>query len=64
VVVLNDQREPREAAAPDSGMRSDGNGCLPLAPRSGSPSSRSSLNLVVAHLLQVERPAPLAVPRA
>src|SRR5438445_12020716 len=31
----NDEREPREAAAPGSRMQYDRNGCLPLAPRSG-----------------------------
>jgi hypothetical protein len=29
----NEEREPREAAAADSRMRSELNGCLPLAPR-------------------------------
>src|SRR5258706_12803739 len=34
--VVNAKRKPREAAAKDSRMQFERNGCLPLAPRSGS----------------------------
>ena len=34
--AVNDEREPREAAASDSGLKPERNGCLPLAQRSGS----------------------------
>src|SRR2546430_7748939 len=44
----NEKREPREAAASDSGTQSQRNGCLPLAPRSGW-AARSSWPKTFSH---------------
>ena len=53
VVWANAERERREAAASDSRMHPERNGCLPFAPRFGSARPSFSVDQVPSHLKEL-----------